>query len=46
VRFSKRKELEMLKVAEIQTEIESLSEEEYTRLRIWFSERDWEKWIA
>jgi hypothetical protein len=34
----------MLKVAEIQTEIESLSGEEYTRLRIWFSERDWEKW--
>ena len=34
----------MLKVEEIQTEIESLSGEEYTRLRIWFSERDWEKW--
>jgi hypothetical protein len=34
----------MLKVEEIQTEIESLSEEEYACLRIWFSERDWEKW--
>jgi hypothetical protein len=44
VKLTKRKELKMLKVAEIQTEIESLSEEEYTRLRIWFSERDWEKW--
>jgi hypothetical protein len=44
VKLTKIKELKMLKVAEIQTEIESLSEEEYTRLRIWFSERDWEKW--
>jgi hypothetical protein len=34
----------MLKVEEIKTEIEFLSEEEYTRLRIWFSEKDWEKW--
>lgn len=34
----------MLKVEEIQTEIETLSEKEYARLRIWFSERDWEKW--
>jgi Leucine-rich repeat (LRR) protein len=34
----------MLKVEEIQTEIESLSEEECARLRIWFSDRDWEKW--
>jgi len=30
----------MLKVEEIQTEIESLSGEEYARLRIWFSERE------
>ncbi len=34
----------MSKVEKIQAEIESLSEEEYARLRQWFSERDWEKW--
>ncbi|MEK6546417.1 MAG: hypothetical protein AABZ28_07780 [Nitrospinota bacterium] len=34
----------MSKVEEIQSEIESLPEEEYTRLRVWFTERDWEKW--
>ena len=34
----------MSKVKEIETVIESLSEEEYARLRQWFSERDWEKW--
>jgi hypothetical protein len=34
----------MLKVEEIQSAIESLSEDEYARLRRWFSERDWEKW--
>lgn len=28
----------------IQAEIESLSHEEYDRLRQWFLERDWEKW--
>ena len=32
------------RVQRIQTEIESLSEEEYSELRKWFSERDWEKW--
>jgi hypothetical protein len=32
------------KVQRIQTEIESLSDEEYSKLRKWFSERDWEKW--
>jgi hypothetical protein len=34
----------MSKVEKIQTEIESLSDEEYSKLRQWFSERDWEKW--
>ena len=34
----------MSKIEKIQTEIESLSDEEYSKLRQWFSERDWEKW--
>lgn len=34
----------MSKVEEIQAAIESLPEEEYARLRNWFSERDWKKW--
>ena len=34
----------MSKVQRIQTEIESLSDEEYSKLRKWFSERDWAKW--
>lgn len=31
-------------IEEIKTAIESLEEKEYSRLRKWFSERDWEKW--
>ena len=34
----------MTKVEEIQAAIETLPEEEFARLRQWFSERDWEKW--
>lgn len=34
----------MTTVEQILRSIESLSKEEYTRLRKWFSERDWEKW--
>ncbi len=34
----------MSKVEKIQAVIESLSEDEYARLRRWFSERDWKKW--
>lgn len=34
----------MTKVQEIQAAIESLPQEEYIRLRQWFSERDWERW--
>ena len=34
----------MSRVEEIQAAIESLPQEEYRRLRDWFSERDWEEW--
>jgi hypothetical protein len=34
----------MSKVEQIEDAIESLSEEEYVRLRKWFSEKDWGKW--
>jgi hypothetical protein len=34
----------MSKLEKIQAAIESLSEEEYSRLREWFSEKDWEQW--
>jgi hypothetical protein len=31
-------------VEKIQSEIKSLSPEEYAHLRLWFFERDWEQW--
>ena len=34
----------MTTVEKIQSEIESLSPEEYADLRSWFFERDWEEW--
>ncbi len=34
----------MSKLEKIQAAIKSLSEEEYSRLRQWFLERDWEQW--
>lgn len=34
----------MTTIEQVLRSIESLSREEYTRLRKWFSERDWEKW--
>lgn len=34
----------MSSVEKILRSIKSLSEEEYTLLRKWFAERDWEKW--
>ncbi len=34
----------MAGVEEILTSIESLSNEEFGRLREWFYERDWERW--
>jgi hypothetical protein len=33
----------MSKVERIQAKIESLSDEEYSQLRQWFSEKNWEK---
>ncbi|MCI0478808.1 MAG: hypothetical protein L0Y55_21400 [Anaerolineales bacterium] len=37
-------EAEMTRVQEIEIAIESLSPDEYARLRQWFTERDWEQW--
>jgi len=34
----------MPNVEEILSSIESLSKEEFARLREWFYERDWERW--
>ena len=34
----------MTQVEKIQVAIESLSLEDYARLRQWFLERDWEEW--
>ena len=34
----------MSKVSKIKAAIEALGEEEYSQLRHWFSEMDWEKW--
>ena len=34
----------MAKVEEILSSIESLSKEDFARLREWFYERDWERW--
>ncbi len=34
----------MSRVEELQAAIESLPQEEYRRLRDWFTERDWEEW--
>ena len=34
----------MSKLENIQAAIESLSEEEYSRLREWFVEKDWGQW--
>ena len=34
----------MPNVEEIVSSIESLSEEDFARLRKWFYERDWERW--
>ena len=34
----------MTQIELIQAKIESLSQEEYARLRRWFAEKDWERW--
>jgi len=36
--------MSMTKVEEIKAAIESLPEEEFIRIRQWFSERDWQEW--
>ncbi len=36
----------MLKLEQLLIEIESLPTEDLSRLRRWFSERDWERWDA
>lgn len=34
----------MSRVEELEKAIDALPEEEYTQLRQWFSEKDWQKW--
>jgi len=34
----------MMKVEQLQMEIEALPEEDFSRLRRWFAEKDWERW--
>lgn len=34
----------MLQVDEIKSVIDSLPEEDYVELRVWFAEKDWELW--
>ena len=34
----------MLKIEQLQLEIEALSEEDFCRLRRWFAEKDWDQW--
>lgn len=34
----------MAQVEHIQAELEVLSEEDFTRLREWFAEKDWQRW--
>jgi len=38
------KTMSVTKVEDIQFAIESLPQQEYIRLRQWFSERDWRRW--
>ena len=42
--WQNRKEASVSKVDEIKEAIKALPEEEYVRLRQWFSEKDWQKW--
>jgi hypothetical protein len=34
----------MMKVEQLQQEIEALPEQEFSRLRRWFADKDWERW--
>ena len=36
----------MAQIADIQTEIEALSDEEFARLREWFAQKDAQRWDA
>ncbi len=36
--------INMRTVEELETAVDSLSQEEYSRFRRWFLDRDWEKW--
>ena len=36
--------VEMTQLEQLRTTIEALPEEEFTRLRNWFLEKDWERW--
>ena len=38
------KEWHVMKVEQLQMEIEALPEKEFLRLRQWFAEKDWERW--
>ncbi len=33
-----------IQIEQLQREIEALPEEEFTQLRRWFAEKDWERW--
>jgi hypothetical protein len=35
---------DMMKVEQLQREIEALPEQEFSRLRRWFADKDWERW--
>lgn len=37
-------EMTMIQVEQLQREIEALPERDFTRLRKWFVERDWQLW--
>lgn len=33
-----------MQIEQLQMEIETLSENEFKQLRLWFAEKDWERW--
>ena len=34
----------MMEIEQLKTEIEMLSDKDFVRLRLWFAEKDWERW--
>ena len=34
----------MMKLEQLQTEIEALPEKDFLRLRLWFADKDWLRW--